>query len=196
MKQIYTIMKATVKMGLAIILIIVSSQLFAQEMNATGEHVNIYLGNDSASYTASESNSNTAAPSHKDGHSLKLKPKATHPLSIRTIPVLAKDDLVIGNTYNRYGEQVFPSGYGIQVVAFKNLSNLQNYLHMYDNKELYIQVSSQDTTETHLYRVILGANGNKILVEKELNLFNNAGIPAVLRRHKENTLQTSKLDSF
>lgn len=195
MKQIYTIMKATVKMGLAIILIIVSTQLIiAQEMNASGEHLNIYLGNDSATYTNTESHINHTAPSHKDGHSLKLKPKATHTLSLRTIPVLSKDDLVIGNTYNRYGEQVFPSGYGIQVVAFKNLTNLQKYLHMYDNKEMYIQVSSQDSTETHLYRVILGANGNKFSVEKELNIFNNAGIPAVLRRHKENHLQTSKLD--
>jgi hypothetical protein len=195
MKQIYTIMKATVKIGFAIILIIVSTQLIiAQEMTSTGDHVNIYLGNDSAANANTESNSNHTAPSHKDGHSVKLKPKATHTLSLRTIPTLSKDELVIGNTYNRYGEQVFPSGYGIQVVAFKNLNNLQKYLHMYDNKELFIQVSSQDSTETHLYRVILGANGNKISVEKELNLFNNADIPAVLRRHKEIPLQTSKLD--
>jgi hypothetical protein len=103
----------------------------------------------------------------------------------RTPATLSPDRLIKGNTYNRYGEKSNPKGYGIQVVTFKKIKNLQKFLHTYHKKDMYIQVIQFDTMHEQLYRVILGAEENKDLVEQEIAIFQNAGVQAVVRKHKD-----------
>jgi hypothetical protein len=103
----------------------------------------------------------------------------------RTPATLTQDRLVTGHTYNRYGEKANPKGYGIQVVTFKKIKNLQRFLHTYHKKDMYIQVVLLDSSPNEqMYRVILGADENKSLIEQELTIFQHAGVPAVLRKHK------------
>jgi hypothetical protein len=102
----------------------------------------------------------------------------------RTPATLSPEVLITGNTYNRYGEKSNPKGYGIQVMTFKKIKNLQKFLHTYHKKDMYIQVVKFDTDQDQMYRVILGAEENKNLVEQEISIFQKAGVSAVVRKHK------------
>ncbi|HEY8400370.1 MAG TPA: SPOR domain-containing protein [Cytophagaceae bacterium] len=112
----------------------------------------------------------------------KPKEAVTKP-EVKKSLISTADKLLIGYTYNRYGELVTPKGYGIQVVAFCNFNNLQKYLRLFADKDMYIQVIDYTNHSVPLYRVIIGANENKEFIEKEISFFNNAGVSAVLRKH-------------
>jgi hypothetical protein len=114
-------------------------------------------------------------------HSALSTHKVFHHITPAT---LSPEGLAIGHTYNRYGEKAYPKGYGIQVMTFKKIKNLQRFLHTYHKKDMYIQVVQFDPMQERMYRVILGAEENKTLVEQEISVFQHAGVHAVVRKHK------------
>jgi hypothetical protein len=181
-----------------VIILFSTSSLFGQNSNGYAK-VSITASHsekenthrpDSISHTAQAANHSTA---HHSENGSKAVSTTVHHSALSTHKVfhhrapesLTPAMLVTGHTYNRYGEKASPKGYGIQVVSFKKIKNLQKFLHTYHKKDMYIQVVVLDPAQKEqMYRVVLGAEENISLIEKELSLFQSAGVSAVLRKHK------------
>jgi hypothetical protein len=191
----------SVKSGLTIMMCLLTSAVSGQNIeNNTASISSTHSKDEPARHTDSVStsphkvvihtHSSSEAKKHTDHGS---KTTAVHHSALSTHKVfhhrtpakLTPDRLITGHTYNRYGEKANPKGYGIQVVTFKKIKNLQKFLHTYHKKDMYIQVVLLDSSPNEqMYRVILGADENKGLIEQELTIFQHAGVPAVLRKHK------------
>lgn len=168
------------------VLTILSSQSLKAQAQQDIESASDLLSRNETYMSDSSSNLNSYSVSNYHDHGGANSAKTSHMMSERHIPsTLSPGQLVVGKTYNRYGDIVSPRGYGIQVITFKKTRNLCKYLHLYHSKEMYIQVISFDNpNKEKMYRVILGADENKTSIEREIRMFQKAGLQAVLRKHK------------
>ena len=169
--------------SIAVLTILSSHSIKGHTQQDTGSASNLLSTNETAYMPDSSFNMNAYSYQDRGGAN---SARSSHMMSERHIPsTLSPTQLVVGKTYNRYGDLASPKGYGIQVITFKKIRNLCKYLHLYHSKEMYIQVISFDNPKKEkMYRVILGADENKISIEKEIRLFQKAGLQAVLRKHR------------
>jgi hypothetical protein len=172
--------------SIAVLTILSTHSFKSQAQQDTETASNLLSTNETAYMSDSSFNVNNYSASNYHDHGGANSAKSSHMMSERHIPsTLTPGQLAVGKTYNRFGDVVSPRGYGIQVITFKKTRNLCKYLHLYHSKEMYIQVISfDDPKKEKMYRVILGADENKTSIEKEIRLFQKAGLQAVLRKHK------------
>jgi hypothetical protein len=172
--------------SIAVLTILSSHSFKAQAQQDTETASNLLSKNETAYVSDSSSYHVTYSASSYHDHGGANSAKSSHMMSERHIPsTLSPGQLAVGKTYNRYGDIASPRGYGIQVITFKKTRNLCKYLHLYHNKEMFIQVISFDNPKKEkMYRVILGADENKTSIEREIRMFQKAGLQAVLRKHK------------
>lgn len=94
-----------------------------------------------------------------------------------------------GTTYNDLGYEVKPEGYGVQISSFFINSNLEKFcqrVRAKGEKSIFIQVIYKDKNNPDaglIYRVILGADGDKEKMMKKVPAYMDKGYDAVLRKH-------------